>query len=282
MNRIAIITDTSSNLDFNICKKYGINMIPYNINIENNTFKDLVTISSKELFDAIVEKDVLTSIPSPNDIQEFIENLHNEGFNKMLFFTTSSEITGMCNLITLVSKEFNNIDIKVLDTKNTGIPVGLISIYAKNLVDNDIEFNIIYDDCKNLLQNMNVYALFRTLKYVVKGGRLPKWKGSIGDFLKIQPIATIQNGEVYIKEKLRGIQASRKRLVEIIKEDLKNAKRYYFGVFNGINEDELAYLKEELKDIIQNSEIFVESILGAALGVHGGPETVGCGYLIIE
>lgn len=285
MNKIAIITDSSSNLNFELAEKYDIVIIPYKIQMDGKSYDDLIEIEPEKFYDCIEEKNLLTGIPSPEECFKVIDDLIEKGINEIIIFTMAPKLSGMYNLMRIVKSEYTSkVKIEVIHSDTTAFGTGLLSVYASELRKEGMDFKSIVDNCKNKVESkkVGVYALFRTLKYVIRGGRLNKFKGAIGEFLKIQPIVCMEDGELNIIEKLRGEKLSRNRLLEIVKNDLKDAKKYYLAFFNAKNNDEVIYMKEALKDEIQKADKFFDETLTSVLGVHAGPSCIGAAYLIVE
>ena len=53
-------------------------------------------------------------------------------------------------------------------------------------------------------------------------------------------------------------------------------------LFSGDNAEEIAALKDVLKEEIVNSALCIETELSPVLGVHAGPQSVGVSILILD
>ncbi len=283
MPTFKIVLDSSSNFDFELAKKYDIELIPYNIQMDEKHYKDLVDITSREFFQKMGACHTLkTAIPSPQEIGDFLTDLESKGVTQVLFITTSQKLTGMQDLVHLVARSHPNLEIAVVDSRQAGATVGLIGIYADKLRSEGKDFNTVVDTLNRKLPDASIHALFRTLEYVIRGGRLSKVKGAIGMMLKIQPVLTISDGEITITEKMRGIKRSREQLITNIRKKIASSRPYYFALFSGDNEEELAILKTELDDVIAKADVYFEKEFTPVLGVHGGPNAIGASVFFTD
>ena len=69
MTRIALVTDSSSDLTREIYQENGITVVPLTVHFGDESFIDTVEISSSEFFDKLKRSQVMpkTSQPSPAD-----------------------------------------------------------------------------------------------------------------------------------------------------------------------------------------------------------------------
>lgn len=188
----------------------------------------------------------------------------------------------MKNVYETVKSYDLKIDFKIYASNQIAASAGLLAIYAAMLRDMGKTSDQIIVELKEKEPSASIYALFRTLKYVVKGGRFNKYKGLIGAFLHINPICHMDNGEIQIVDKVRGKKKSLDALTRVTKEEIANSKDYMLVVFSGNNKDEIDSLKENLEDEIRNAKVFLETVLTPVLGVHAGPGCIGTSVLKLD
>lgn len=283
MNRIAIVADTSQDLDFKTAEKYNIYLIPYYIQMGEDHLKDLVEIDKKTFYETMDSYDILsTGTPPISDVIEKLEELEKKGYQEAILITSSEKLTGMKNVYETVKSYDLKIDFKIYASNQIAASAGLLAIYAAMLRDMGKTSDQIIVELKEKEPSASIYALFRTLKYVVKGGRFNKYKGLIGAFLHINPICHMDNGEIQIVDKVRGKKKSLDALTRVTKEEIANSKDYMLVVFSGNNKDEIDSLKENLEDEIRNAKVFLETVLTPVLGVHAGPGCIGTSVLKLD
>lgn len=283
MKDFKIILDTSSDFTIERAEEYDIGLIPYYITLGENTYQDLFELPSHTFYSEMKNHThISTGIPSPHDVHKVLDQSLLEGYKKFLFFTSSHKVTGMSNLLEIIKKERQDITIEIYDTLGVGMQICLQALHAIDLRDKGEKLENIVHYLRTHRHNAHVFALFRTLKYLIQGGRLSGWKGTIGQLLNIQPLLEMKDGMVHIKERIRGKKKSLIRLVEETQKLLSGHTNYYIGIFSGDNTEEKSLLKEMLHNEIIHSKRYIETDLTSVLGVHGGPEAIGVGTYIIE
>ncbi|MGX7348918.1 DegV family protein [Dolosicoccus paucivorans] len=283
--RFAIVVDTSTNVNFELAEKYDLELLLYNVQLGDKTYVDLVEITSREFFEQMDQYDqVLSGIPSPAYVSERIETLKEKGYEGALFITTSRQLTGMYELLNLIKRDVTDFQMEIVDDQSVGAVGVLTAIWASQLRNEHMTLDQVAQIIQNKVPDSGVYAVFRTLKYVVKGGRLNKLAGAIGSLLNIQPVlkADVSTGELDIQKRVRGVKRSFQELVKVLEEELDPTRPYYLSLFAGGNDKELAQLKEQLAPYIEASQLYIELDLTPVLGVHGGPKSLGAAYYYLD
>lgn len=283
MNKFAILADTSQDYTFEDAEKYGFYLVSYYVTMGGKTYKDLVDLDNKTFYQTMGQYDSLkTSIPSPDDVEQAIAKIKEDGYTDILCCTSASVLTGMYNLACLIRDSHPELNMMVFDTESIAMGTGLHTMRAIRLRDQGYTLQETYDDLVKHKAGSTTRALFRTLKYVIKGGRLTPLKGTLGMLLRINPLLKIVDGQVTIMERIRGRQKSLDRLIEVTKEELAGNRPYYLAIFAGDNDEELAKLEEALQDEIARADFFIKSEFTPVLGVHAGPQAIGAGYYFVD
>lgn len=286
MEKFAIVMDTASNIDTELAEKYGITLIPYQVQLDDHHYQDQVTITSREFYQKIGQHDtVLSGIPSPKVVEETLRKLVDQGYQQILILTGSIRLTGMYNLCQVLCPDFEQegVTIETIDTEQIGMVIGLMGIYASMLRDKGLPFIDVVNRLRNhLLEPNRIFLLVRTLEYVIKGGRLSKVKGRIGSLLNIQPTLSVTDGELVICSKARGTKKSRAALIETVRSSIDTSRPFFLGAFSADNDEEMAYVLNELSDLVDQAKLVVNRELTTVLGVHGGPKCLGIAFWYVD
>lgn len=283
MHKFAIIADTSQGLSFEDARENDFYLLSYYLKMGDTTYTDLVDIDNTYFYEHMGDFDELkTSIPSPDDVEQAITKIKAEGYTDILCCTSAPEVTGMYNLLNLIKQHHPELNMYIVDTKQIAMGTGLQTMRAVHLRNQGWSAQEVYDYLRTRTKNGMSRALFRTLKYVIKGGRLTPFKGTIGMLLRINPLLEMIDGNVTIIEPIRGKRKSLNRLIEITKRDLDVDRPYYLSVYHGNNPEELKILFEELKEEIQRAQFFMTTGMTPVLGVHSGPRAVAISYFFTD
>lgn len=283
MDKIAILGDTSQDLTYEIADNYGIELISYYVSMDHKIYKDQIDLSAHTFYKEIKKcQQLKTGIPPAQDVLNKIEKLKQKGYKKAIAITSSSQLTGMVNLYESVKGMIKDFELAIVDTEIVGNAGALIAIEAAKKRDQKLPFHDLIAYIEKIKKKADIFAIFRSLEYLKRGGRIGAVKATIGDFLNISPILTVKNNKVDMIEKVRGKKKSLEKLIQTVKNRLGDSKHYSMGVFQGDNLEEFQQIKAMLKEEIKKSQLYLESFLTPVLGVHGGPSSLGISVLTFD
>jgi DegV family protein with EDD domain len=282
-NKIAILTDSCSDVPRNLLERFHIYEMALTINYKDRSYRDRIDITPEEVYENLQNEIPHTSLPTVGEMQETIEKIIADGYNQIIIPVISSGLSGTCKAIEMVCEEFKNIKTKVIDTKNIALGSGFLSIYAAQLVEKNLNFEDIIKKVESKIEDSSIYYSLQTLHYLVKGGRLGRVEGMIGSVLQIKPIISCdKDGIYYTVEKVRGRRQSINKLIEIVQDKIKDKKNYYLAICHGYAQEEANRIREIMQPFIDNATIYMEGQISPALGVHTGPGLVGIGCFNLD
>lgn len=278
MEKIAILTDSASNIEENISE--GIFVVPLYVNFENESKKDLLEISPYEVFKRIDELP-FTSAPSVDDFLSKIKLIKDYGYTKILAIGVSQALSGTFNAMRLALDQ-QNLDYTLIDSKNITMAEGLLVIYAKSLISEGIGFEDLGNMVEEKIKDVKIFASVSDLSHLIRGGRLSAVGGLIGGTLRINPVLTIDaKGSIGSFKSVVG----KKRAVNLIAKEsqkaLENTEKYYLALAYGENAEDIGPLKEKLGELVEGAEFYIEGPVTAVLGCHCGPSTYLVSFLKI-
>ncbi|WP_333860491.1 DegV family protein [Clostridium sp.] len=276
MEKIALITDSTSDLPDNIVKKYNVKMLHYRIIYKDREFLDKIDITSEYVYNNLHREIPSSSIPSMEEIEKVFKELEEEGYTHAIVVTLSGGLTGIFNGIRVVSENHPKIKTYIFDSKSISMGEGIIIEECGKLVEKGTSFSEIVDKIPDIRKRLNLFFVVDTLEYLKKGGRIGKVSGTIAELLNIKPIVSIDinDGKYYTYDKVRGRKKSLSKMIEIGENILKNKKCRLCVVHGCALEDSQKMFQELKKHPNIVSSVF-GGILSPVSGVHSGPGLVG-------
>ena len=101
LDKIALITDTTSDLRSDVTQKYSINVLPFRIIYSDREYLDNVDISPQEVYDNMKIEVPTSSLPSMKDMEELFLRLEEEGYTHAVAITLSTGLSGIYNAMKL-------------------------------------------------------------------------------------------------------------------------------------------------------------------------------------
>lgn len=280
MSKVGIIIDTACDLPKEAYEELNVAMLPLWVHFSDKSYRDQVDIEKDEFYGLLDKEFPKTSTPSPIEIKEIVDKEFASGSDEVIIITLSSRLSGANNLANLVAMDYDG-KVKVFDTKNIAIGSGFYAYRAADLRDQGHSaeeiIKILEDDRAKM--KSRTYFVIPELTNLINGGRIGKVKGVIGQLLHIKPIITCDaDGVYYDTDKVRGFAKAQRRLVDKIKDELKDTKDYYLSICHGANPEALEFVKDALKDEVARAKIYVEEQIAPTLAVHTGRGLVGVAY----
>lgn len=278
MEKIKIITDSTCDLGEEIAQKYDIEVVPLSICFDNECFLDTIQINLKKMFERIKATSVFpkTSQVSPQKFIDTYKQYLDKGF-KIISMHISSGMSGTYNSA-LIAKEYldNNDKIEVIDTRNCTAGLGLLVVEASKNVKNGFGFSETLEKVRHLIPRVKNIIVLNTFENLVRGGRLNKAIGMLGNIFDIKPILEMKNGVPVLKDKVRGIKRATKYLFDFI-ENIQTDTLLNLMLIDSLNSE----MKEDVKQrLIDKGITFIESTIGCTVGAHVGEK--GCAVFYLE
>ena len=280
MEKIKIIADSASDITLKYAKELDVSIIPINVSIGDEHFKDGVDIDPQMLFKRMLSEDILakTSQPSPEDyITEFKKfSDHTDIIVICLTSKGSGTYNSACLAKQLFEEECKTTKIHVLDSLNASIPILHTVTIMKSMVDDGKSVQQILEKCAFLQDKMALYFVVDTLEYIRKGGRIGNVRAVIGTLLRIKPILTFIKGYAQDVDKVRGIEQARKKLIKFFEE-----KAHSFSevtIVHAFNLEQAKKLEEEICIKFKNIKVSIYEV-GTSIGSYTGPGAFGVVFL---
>lgn len=274
--KIAVVTDSTSDLNKDDLSKSGINSIALKVIYSDQQYHDRVDITPSEVYRSFDREIPTTSMPSPQEIEDLYLDLKAQGYTHIISLHISSGLSATVNNCRMVARQIKGIEVEVIDSKMLSMGLGRLALYAQELVKTGkYKFKDIIEKVEAKKDKINVFFVVETLKYLKKGGRIGKVSGTIAELLNIKPIIAIDEvGEYFTFSKVRGRKRSLKKLYQVIKEQLQEGKEYCLDVMNAAAEEEAITLKNKFEQLAVFKQILLGEI-SPVMVVHTGPGLIG-------
>lgn len=281
--KIAILVDSGVDLPKEFVQKHPIYVVPLKIMYgEGEEYYDGVTISPDEVYRRLPQDYPSTSLPSPEAIRQTLEQIRQDGYEKVLGVFISSGLSGTYNIMRICMEEFEGLDCFAVDTKNIAIAAGMNAIQAALYLEEGMEWEELKETVVKNLGKSKVFFSLSTLEYLKKGGRIGLVASLFGTLIDLKPVISCNDdGVYYVAGKVRGRKQSVEKAKELLKKFGSGAVRYNLAVMHGGAKDEIEKVKEDVLAMFPHPQIFVEGQISPALGVHTGPGLIGMALQIL-
>ncbi len=239
------------------------------------------SMSHEDFYRAMAEgADTKTSQVNAGEFEEYFEGFLKEG-KDVLHVTLSSGISGVLNsaLIAknILEERYPDRKIYVIDSLGASVGYGLVMDKLADLRDSGMTI----EDAAAWLEEHKLEAqswfFVSDLKYLVRGGRVSKVSGFVGNVLNICPLLEIdQEGKLIPRQKIRGKKKAIEVLVNQMENHVENGSDYAGNAYiiNSECLDDAQKVADLVKERFPKAKIKINTI-GPTIGCHTGPGTVG-------
>ena len=279
MQKIAIITDSCSDLTFETLNQYHITMFPIRIIYKDREFLDKVEITSEEMYASLQKEVPSTSLPDLAYCEKQVHRLKAEGFTDFIVITVSSNLSGTLNALRILGEHHPDVNFHFFDSLTLGYPQGVIAMEAAKRVQAGASVDEILTQLEDVRKRTHGYIALDTLEYLKRGGRIGKVTSTLGELISLKPIISSNDeGILFTYCKARGRKQALSKVKQIILSYLDKGRCSLWILQGDALQDGMALL-EELKHHPNLNSISLETV-GPSMGVHTGPNVVG--FAILE
>ncbi len=270
---IRIITDSTSDFSLEEAKALDLIMMPLCVNFGDEHYLDKEEITNDEFYRKLVSSEEIptTTLINPHDFTEMFNKYPEDDLVVILI---SKKLSGTYQSACIAKDALDRENIYIIDSKTVTSGLGLLVRTAFQYKNEGFSATEMVEKLTLDLNDIRIIAVFDTLKYLIKGGRITKVAGAVGTALNLKPIILVKDGVLESLTKVRGNRAAMKEVVRITKEQIliDESREICFAHTN--SPTELAFFKQffPYEGIAFN--------IGAIVGTHAGPGCVAITFFV--
>ena len=291
--KVQIVSDGSLDLPQELTREKDIEVVPFYVSFDSETYKkEVVEIGIRDFYQEMVDHpDVFpkSSMPSVDDFYHAFEKSAKENI-PVICICITKKFSGSLQSATvakgMIEEKYPQAKITVIDSTINTVLQGLFVLEACRLRDMGMDYEEIIEMILPIRETGRILFTVGSIDYLQHGGRIGKVMGIAGSALKIKPLITLKEGEIFASGIARSREKSMQKVIEMLKAylDERTAKpgEYSFAIGYGYDYEEACHFREMLKDLVRErlgiDEIEIYQI-GATIGVHTGPYPIGVGII---
>lgn len=281
MSKIAILADSSCDFTPERAQKAGFSVVPLQVAFEDGSvYRDGIDLTSEEFFKKLAASKQLPKTSQPT-IETWMDAMKQfADYDDIIVITVSGKMSGslsgasMARRMLREEEEFRP-NIHLIDSMTASGAVAGFALEAVRMVRKGCRAQEILNRLLYLQNHLAVYFIFDSLEYLHKGGRIGKATALAGKVMGIKPLLTFFEGEPKNVDKVRGVQAGCKKLVEGFLRHA--ADLHHVMVISSCAPERVEMITRMLQTHISDIAItYVE--IGAVIGTYVGPGGIALVY----
>ncbi len=279
MSRVAIFTDSASDMNPADAATSGIHIIPLLVSFGNETFKAGVDLSGPAFWERMVAPDApfpTTAASSPGDFKQGYEAAFAAGAEAIVSIHVAGTLSATIKSAQIARDMLPDREIHIVDSLGASMAEGILAKMGVELAEADRPGAEIAETLESRAPDIVIFVALETLEYLKKGGRISGAQAAIGTLLSVKPIIKVKDGVVTTAERVRTRSKARERLIELITE--QPIER--LAILHTTSADVDAFRDEMLRRLPHlEPEAVTVDLVGASVGPHLGPGCVGAAIL---
>jgi DegV family protein with EDD domain len=276
LTRVAIFTDSASDLDPALAAAAGIGIVPLLVNFGSDSFKAGVELSTADFWERMVAPDApfpTTAASSPGEFKDAYESAFASGADAIVSIHVAGTLSATIKSAQIARDMLPDREIHVVDSLGASMAEGVLAQMAVELAAEGRSAAEIAEILEARAPDMVMYVALETLEYLRKGGRISGAQAAIGTLLSVKPIIVVKHGVVETGDRVRTRSKARERLIEMVSE--RPIERLV--ILHTVSPDVEAF-RDELVARVPDSPPAGEvqiALVGPSVGPHLGPGCVG-------
>ncbi len=273
---VHIVTDSTSDIPPDVMQGLPVTVVPLTVEIAGQVYRDMVDLSREEFLDRLRSGEMpKTSQPSVGEFQTVFSDLIERGFD-IVAIHLSPKLSGTFNSSLTAARNISPERITVIDSGSVSIGLGVLVLEAADWVRAGKSSSEITDHIQRRTADLWVVAVFETLEYLRRGGRIGPAAAFLGSALQIKPVVQVKDGEILPLERVRTFKRALDRMLALAAEEAPFDR---LAVLHLGAPESAARLVEQLHTMQPDLNILTGQ-MGTVVGTYGGPGIMGIAGLV--
>jgi DegV family protein with EDD domain len=283
VSRVAIITDSASDMDPARAASLGIALVPLLVTFGNDTFSAGVDMSREDFWARVTTPNApiaTTAACSPGTFQLAYRKAFDDGADAVVSVHVADALSGTIKAAQVAKQSFGDREIHIVDSQSASMGEGMLAELGVEMANAGATASEIVTVLEGRRPDLQVYLALETLEYLKRGGRISGAQAAIGTLLSVKPIIEIKDSRVETTERVRTRGKARERLVELLA--VRPIER--LSILHTTNADVEGFAEQLLPRVpggIDRSKVTID-LVGPSVGPHLGPGCVGAVALYTE
>ena len=274
--RIRISADSTCDLSPELIAQYDVAITPLYIRLGDKDLKDSIEVTREDIFSYVEKTKSIPKTAAVNvgDYVEFFTKAKAEGYDGIVHFTISADMSSCYQNACLAANNFENV--YIVDSRTLSSGIGHLVLDACIMRDEGKTAKEIFDVLEERKKKLDVSFVIDTLRYLALGGRCNALLAFGANLLNIKPSIQVREGKMGVEKKYRcSFERAVVRYVndKLADHDSLNLKRIFI-TDSGVNDD----VFNAVKDAVLKNAPFAEvhhTRAGCTVSSHCGPNCIG-------
>jgi len=279
-SKIALVTDSSCDLPQEIIDDYQIHVIPFNLSFGESIFLDKISITPQQFYTLLQtsKEHPRSSLPPLKTAQSIFSFLASH-YESIIAVMISDKLSGTYRMTQDAASVVKNKKIDIVNCRHLSVSQGLIVLRMAEAIREGKTHQEIVKLAEDWVSKTRLLVDIKTLKYMVRGGRVSPLKGMIARLLNIKPLITLDHeGKATAIGKSFSRKGNMKKIVRMIEDMAAEGNIWNYAIVHAQNLERAEMYAGMLEKSIHKKPAHIMDV-SPVIGVHNGIGVVGIGIM---
>jgi DegV family protein with EDD domain len=269
----AIVLDSTADFPAGRDRFPSWRIVPLYVRFGDDSFRDGIDMKPDEFYWALKTAPVLpaTSQPTPGDFAAAYAEL--AGYERILSLHLSAKLSGTAGSARIAAQDDPRV--RVVDGGVVSAATAMLALSIQRRLEGGTTDEEVDAFVARFRTDNRIWFTVDTLEFLAKGGRIGKARAWTGELLSVKPILELTDGEVLPRKRIRGSGKALAALVEALADGSVDGPGLRVGIAHADAPERAETLAAEVRRVRPLAQLEIVTILGAVVGTHAGPGTVG-------
>jgi DegV family protein with EDD domain len=250
-------------------------VVPLYVNFGDQSYRDHVDLGPDEFYRRLAEAPTppTTSQPTPGDFLAVYDELADR-YPHILSLQVSSTLSGTFASAEAAA-EMTRGNVRVIDTGTVSAAVTMLGFAIQRRLERGTDTAEIDALIERYRDSHGLLFTVETLEYLARGGRIGRAAAFAGTLLNVKPILALKDGEVVPIKRVRGNQQALAEFGTLLEAGSSDSPTLRLGLAHAAASERAAALEQTVRALRPQAELEIVTALGAVVGTHAGPGTLG-------
>jgi DegV family protein with EDD domain len=247
--------------------------VPLYVLFGDESYRDYVELSPRDFYERLRTADELptTSQPTPGDFLKTYEELAE--YDRIYSLHLSSALSGTYQSAVTAAAELGD-KVRVVDSESASAAIAILGLAIERRLERGTTDDEIDALVARYREEAGLVFSVDTLEFLRRGGRIGRASAWAGQLLHVKPILTIKR-EVIPLKRVRGNQKAMQEFISEFTSKTQDSPTLKVGIAHADAPERADQLQKMVRGERPQAQIEIVTTLGAVVGTHAGPGTVG-------
>jgi len=269
----AIVLDSTADFPEALARFPNWRVVPLYVVFGDQSYRDYVELAPPEFYARLRTAEELptTSQPTPGDFLQTYEELAQ--YERIYSLHISAALSGTYQSASTAAAELGD-KVRTIDSESASAAIAMLGLAIQRRLEQGTTDEAVDALVGRYRANAHLIFTVDTLEFLRRGGRIGRASAWAGQLLHVKPILTIEREVVPLK-RVRGNQKAMQEFVSAFTSTSRDTPTLKVGIAHADAPDRATQLQKMVWHERPQAAIEVITTLGAVVGTHAGPGTVG-------